>query len=127
MVIYVDDLIKGANTVEQIEEVKNMLEKKFTMKDLGELHYFPRTEIIHSVEGMWLSQYQYFMKLLKNFGVVICKGISTPLEQNTKIQADVRSSLEDSTMYRKIVGRLSYLMITSPYLSYMVGLVSQFM
>ena len=34
VVIYVDDLIKGANTVEQIEEVKNMLEEKFKMTDL---------------------------------------------------------------------------------------------
>ena len=33
VVIYVDDLIKGANTMEQIEEVKNMLEEKFKRKD----------------------------------------------------------------------------------------------
>ena len=35
--------------------------------------------------------------------------------------------LEDVTMYRCIVGNLIYLTIARPYLSYIVGLVSQFM
>ena len=69
---------------ERIEEVKNMLQEKFKMKNLGELHSFQGTEIIRSLEGVWLSQYQYVMKLLKNFGMVDCKGISTPLEQSAR-------------------------------------------
>ena len=97
------------------------------MTDLGELHYFLGIEIIQSVDGIWLSQYQYVMKLLKDFGMVDCKGISTPLEQNTKIQAYLGSNLEDSTMYRKIVVELIYFMNTHPDPSYAVRLVSQFM
>ena len=73
-----------------------------------------------------ISLYRLVM-LLKNVGMVDCKGISTPREQNTKIQADTGSSLEDSIMYTKIVGGLTYLTITCPYLRYAVGLVSQIM
>ena len=109
---------------ERIEEVKNMLQEKFKMKNLGELHSFQGTEIIRSLEGVWLSQYQYVMKLLKNFGMVDCKGISTPLEQNTKIQAYLGSNLEDSTMYMIVGGLIYLMMITCPNLSYVVGLVS---
>ena len=105
--------------------MKNILEEKFKIKDLQELYYFLRIEIMHLADGVWLSQYQYAMKLLKNFGLVDCKGISTPLDQNTKILADVGPILEDSIMYRKILGGLIYLMITHQYLG--CAMVSQFM
>ena len=94
------------------------------MNYLEELHYFLGIEIIQSVDGIWLSQYQYVMKLLKDFGMVDCKGISTPLEQNTKIQAYLGSNLEDSTMYMIVGGLIYLMMITCPNLSYVVGLVS---
>ena len=114
--MYADDLIIRGDTTGHIEELK--------MKDLEELHYFLGIEIIHSVDGIWLSQYQYVMKLLKDFGMVDCKGISTPLEQNTKIQAYLGSNLEDSTMYMIVGGLIYLMMITCPNLSYVVGLVS---
>ena len=56
------------------------------------------------------------MKPPKNIGKIELKGISISQEQNVKIQLDVGSTLEDSTMYRKIVGRLIYFAITRPYL-----------
>jgi hypothetical protein len=55
------------------------------------------------------------------------KPISTPLEQNVKLSADEGDHVEDTTMYRRIVGNLIYMTITRPYLSYAVGMVSQFM
>ena len=56
-----------------------------------------------------------------------CKPISVPLDQNGKVSADVGVMLEDPTMYRKMVGSLIYATISRPVLSYVVGLVSQFM
>jgi hypothetical protein len=56
-----------------------------------------------------------------------CKPISIPLEQNVKLSADERDLVEDTTMYRRIVGSLIYMTITRPDLSYVVGVVSQFM
>ena len=86
IVINVDDLIIGGDMAKHVAEVRKILEENLEMKDLRGLHYFLGIEIMHSANGVWLSQYQYVMKLLKNFGMVDCKGISTPLEQNTKIQ-----------------------------------------
>jgi len=56
-----------------------------------------------------------------------CKPISIPLEQNVKLSANEGELVEDTTMYKRIVGSLIYLTITRPDLSYVVGVVSQFM
>jgi hypothetical protein len=56
-----------------------------------------------------------------------CKPISIPLEQNVKLSADEGNLVEDTTMYRHIVGSLIYMTITRPDLSYAVGVVNQFM
>jgi len=56
-----------------------------------------------------------------------CKPISIPLEQNVKLSADEEDLVEDTTMYRRIMGSLIYMTITRPNLSYVVGVVNQFM
>ncbi len=44
-----------------------------------------------------------------------------------KLSADERDLVEDTTMYKRIVGSLIYMTITRQDLSYAVGVVSQFM
>ncbi len=44
-----------------------------------------------------------------------------------KLSADEGDFVEDTTMYRRIVGSLIYMTITRPNLSYAVRVVSQFM
>jgi hypothetical protein len=53
-----------------------------------------------------------------------CKPISIPLEQNVKLSADEGNLVEDTTMYKCIVGSLIYMTITRPDLNYSVGVVS---
>jgi hypothetical protein len=55
------------------------------------------------------------------------KPISIPLEQNVKLSADEGDLVEDTTMYKRILGSLIYMTITRPNLSYAIGVVSQFM
>jgi len=56
-----------------------------------------------------------------------CKPISIPLEQNVKLSLDEGNLVEDTAMYRRIMGNLIYMTITRPDLNYEVGVVSQFM
>ncbi len=44
-----------------------------------------------------------------------------------KLSADEGDHVDDTTMYRRIMGSLIYMTITRPDLSYAVGVVSQFM
>jgi hypothetical protein len=97
------------------------------MKDLGELEFFLGIEVIRTPEGIWLLQRQYALDMLSKYGMVGCKPIFVPLNQNGKLSADADGVLKDATMYRKIVGSFIYMTITRPDLNYTVGLESQFM
>jgi hypothetical protein len=56
-----------------------------------------------------------------------CKPISIPSQQNVKLGVDEGDLVEDTTMYKRIVGSLIYMTITRPDFSYVVRVVSQFM
>ena len=59
ILIYVDDLIIGGDSVDEIRKLKKNLEMQFHMKDLGELKYFLGIEIIRSENGIYMLQKQY--------------------------------------------------------------------
>ncbi len=127
IVIYVDDLIITGDSNVNISNLKKFLKQKFEMKDLRKLRYFLDIEVIQSPKGIWLLQRQYALNKLFEYGMTGCKPISIPLEQNVKFNADEGDLVEDTTMYRRIVGSLIYMTITRPNLNYAVGVVNQFM
>jgi hypothetical protein len=61
------------------------------------------------------------------YGMMGYKPISIPLEQNVKLSANEKDLVEDTTMYRRVVGSLIYMIVTRLDLNYVVGVVSQFM
>jgi len=127
IVIYVDDLIITKDSDVDISDLKKLLKQKFEMKDLEELHYFLSIKVIQSPKGIWLLQRQYALNKLSEYGMMGCKPISLPLEQNVKLSANEGDIMEDTTMYKCIVRSLIYMTVTRPDLSYAVGMVSQFM
>ncbi len=127
IVIYVDDLIIIGDNDIDIFDSKKLLKQNFEMKDLGKLRYFLGIEVIQFAKGIWLLQRQYALNKLSKYGMMGCKPISIPLEQNVKSSVDEGNLVEDTTMYRCIMGSLIYMTITRPYLSYAIGVVSQFM
>jgi hypothetical protein len=124
IIIYVDDLIITRYSDADISDLKKLLKQKFKMKDLGELHYFLGIEVIQSPKGIWLLQRQYALNKLSEYGMTRCKPISIPLEQNVKLSANEGDFVEDTIMYRHIVGSLIYITITRLDLSYVVRVVS---
>jgi len=125
--IYVNDLIIIGDSDADISDLKKLLKQKFEMKDLGELRYFLGIEIIQSPKGIWLLQRQYALNKLSEHGMTGYKPISIPLEQNVKLSVDEGDFVEDTTMYRFMVGSLIYMTITRLDLGYVVRVVSQFM
>ena len=70
---------------------------------------------------------KYAKDLLKKFGMLECKPISTPMEVNARYCSTEDKSIDDATVYRQLVGRLIYLTLTRPDILYAVGVVSRFM
>ena len=52
------------------------------------------------------------LDMLKKYGMTSCKHVTTSMEQNVKLRADVGDVLEDLIMYKKIVGSLIYATLT---------------
>ncbi|XP_057481937.1 uncharacterized mitochondrial protein AtMg00810-like [Actinidia eriantha] len=73
------------------------------MKELGQLKHFLGLEVDRTQEGIFLCQQKYSKDLLKRFGMLECKPISTPMEPNAKMCAHEGKDLEDATMYRQFV------------------------
>ena len=60
-------------------------------------------------------------------GCLGTKLVNTPMEVNLKLSKDEGDLLEDPALYRFLIGKLLYLTITRPNLSYSVNRLSQFL
>ena len=84
-------------------------------------------EIAQSSSGVVLSQRKYVLDILEEIGMLDCKSIDTPMDPNVKLVPGQGKSLGDPGRYRRLVGKLNYLTITRPDISYPVSVVSQFL
>lgn len=81
----------------------------FHMKDLGPLKYFLGIEVGRGSEGIFLFQRKYALDVLNKVGVLSCKPIVTPMEQNRRLAFAKGNSYDHPDRYRRLVGRLVYL------------------
>ena len=74
-----------------------------------------------------LSQGKYVVEILKRFGMMDCKSITTPMTTNTKLLCDTSSEIVNATLYRQISGSLMYLSNTRRDTCFVVNTLSQYM
>ena len=91
-----------------ISDMKRKLAAEFEMKDLSMMHYFLGMEVWKNVDGICLGQGKYMVEILKRFGMMDCKDMTTPMASNLKLLSVVSSELVDSMMYHQMI----YLMDT---------------
>ncbi|XP_071708042.1 uncharacterized mitochondrial protein AtMg00810-like [Rutidosis leptorrhynchoides] len=130
LLVYVDDIVITGNDIVQIDQFKKFLKSKFMIKDLGELKYFLGIEVLKTEKGICLSQRKYCLELLNDYGLLGCKPMSTPIEPNLCVNCDPSDKdqlLTNVTEYQKLVGRLIYLTLTRPDISFVVHILSQYM
>ena len=97
------------------------------MKDLGELKYFLGLEVARSTQGINLCLMKYILELLSDIGMLGSKLVKTPMEQNLRLSRYEGQKLDDPSSYRRLIGKLLYLTITRPDITYAVHSLSQFM
>jgi transposase InsO family protein len=127
LIIYVDDMIITGDDKAEIQRLELKLSKEFDMKNLGGLKYFLGIEVSRTQTGIFLSQRKYVLDLLAETGMLNCKPVSTPMEQNLKLEISPEQCPTNKERYQKLVGKLIYLSHTRPDIAYAVGVVSQFM
>jgi len=107
--VYVDDILITGSEYTEIQHVKQHLEEKFGIKDLGKLHYFLGLGVSHTAEGILLSQQKCTRDLLRDCGFHLKQTTSTPLPLNYRLLPDEGTLLDDATVYRTLVGKLNFL------------------
>ncbi|RVX23459.1 Retrovirus-related Pol polyprotein from transposon TNT 1-94 [Vitis vinifera] len=127
LVVYVDDIVITGSDQDGIQKLKQHLFTHFQTKDLGKLKYFLGIEIAQSSSGVVLSQRKYALDILEETGMLDCKPVDTPMDPNVKLVPGQGEPLGDPGRYRRLVGKLNYLTITRPDISFPVSVVSQFL
>ncbi|RVX10469.1 Retrovirus-related Pol polyprotein from transposon RE1 [Vitis vinifera] len=111
----------------RIQKLKQHLFTHFQTKDLGKLKYFLGIEIAQSSSDMVLSQRKYALDILEETDMLDCKPVDTAMDPNVKLIPGQGEPLGDPGKYRRLVGKLNYLTITRPDISFPVSVVSQFL
>ncbi|KAL0379296.1 UNVERIFIED_CONTAM: Retrovirus-related Pol polyprotein from transposon RE2 [Sesamum radiatum] len=125
--VYVDDILITGSDVVRIEKSKTYLPKHFVTKYLGRPKYFLGIEITHNKHGVSLFQRKYACDLFQEACLLGTKLMDNLMDFNPNFWNDDGNYLEDKIKYRRLVGKLIYLTVTRPDISFAVGLVSQFM
>ena len=126
VLVYVDDVLITREATADIIPLKQALHQAFTIKDLGLMKYFLGIEVARSSAGTLLNQRKYLLDILKDAGLTACKPTTFPLPTHLKLPIDKGDLLPNLELYRRLIGRLLYLNITRPDISYSVQHLSQF-
>ena len=59
LIVYVDDIIITCNSDSSLSQFVNIISKRFSLKDLGELSYFLGVEVVPQPNGLFLSERKY--------------------------------------------------------------------
>ncbi|KAF5477960.1 hypothetical protein F2P56_004563 [Juglans regia] len=127
LLVYVDDIVVASSSFDSISILKTFLNTHFRIKDIGTLRYFLGIEVARSPKGIHLCQRKYTIDILADSGLLACKPLKLPMDQNHKLSKSSGTPLSDPTPYRQLIGRLLYLTLTRSDLSYPNQVLSQFM
>ena len=56
-----------------------------------------------------------------------CRPASTPMEANVDLWCDNSHLLDDPRQYRRLIGKLIYLTVIRPDITFIVGVLTRFM
>ncbi|GKE17397.1 retrovirus-related pol polyprotein from transposon TNT 1-94 [Tanacetum coccineum] len=115
--VYVDDIIFGSTNPDFSKRFANLMKNNFEMSMMGELKFFLGLQVHQSPRGIFISQSQYAIELLKKHGMDECVSMSTPMATE-RLDADLQGTPTDQTTYRQMIGGLMYLTASRPDIAF---------
>ncbi|GKD70682.1 retrovirus-related pol polyprotein from transposon TNT 1-94 [Tanacetum coccineum] len=92
--VYVDDIIFGSTNPYFSKRFANLMKNNFEMSMMGELKFFLGLQVHQSPRGIFISQSQYAIELLKKHGLDECVSMSTPMATE-RLDADLQGTPTD--------------------------------
>lgn len=123
VLIYVDHLIVMGSSSISILQIEATLQRDFPIKDLGSLKYFLSIEMTTTYKGLILNQIKHVLDLLVDTEMRDTKLTLTLLDTRLKLDTHGKS-LHIIEYYQELVGKLIYLTITHPNITYDISIVS---
>lgn len=103
------------------------LYSQFKLKDLECLKCLLETEIAHAALGNVISHRQYALQLLEDTGYLDCKSVNNPTDPKATFSIHDGDLLQNASHYKKLIGRLIYLTLSQPEITFAVYKLSQYM
>jgi hypothetical protein len=97
LLLYVDDIIMTASSMELLCRTISALQRKFTMKDLRPLHHFLDIIVERRPDGLFLRQHTYMLDILKRAVMMDCKPCTTLVDLQAKMVGDWGPPVEDAS------------------------------
>ena len=109
--VYVDDIVLAAKTTGKIHEMKQGVEQKFAIKDMGRLHNFLGIKVVlnDKTGRVWIGQPGYTHRLLKRFKMDEAKPVASPVVTSTKLIDVECNNFSDPCELQSAVGGLLFL------------------
>jgi hypothetical protein len=115
---------------QELHRLKVDLAQAFKMKDLGEVQNVLglRVQQHRATRRLWIDQTHYIEDVLKEFGHLDCKTVSTPADGYEHLAATVQDKLfTDVVTYQRALEQLNWpVRGTRPDLAFVVHKLSQF-
>ncbi|OIT21145.1 retrovirus-related pol polyprotein from transposon tnt 1-94, partial [Nicotiana attenuata] len=127
VLVYVDDIIITGSHSSYVNQAIYCIAGRFSIKDLGNLNFFLRVEVLCVADGITLSQSNYISEILSEENMKDCNSAKTPMSSSEVLQQNNGAEPTDATRYRRVLGKLQYLSFTRPDISFLVNKLSQFM
>jgi hypothetical protein len=128
--LYVDDLLLFAQTVKEIQPLKQALSAAFEMKDLGEAKFVLGISITRSraARTLVIDQEHYIRDMLEEHGLDSGRTIATPADGYANlVTREPGEPAADIKDFQKLLGKLNWLVRASrPDIAFMVQKLSQF-
>jgi transposase InsO family protein len=132
--IYVDDGVIASKNDADIDRVIAELGSAFRVKDLGPTEWLLGIKVQRDSKtgDISISQRQYAVNMLEQYGMADCKPVSTPMLPGLTLTKEMGAKSEEESKlikgtYISAVGSLMYLAIqTRPDISYTVGVLARF-
>lgn len=127
LLVYVDDIIITGPNISELHKLQHSLQQKFRLKTLGKLQYFLGFEIARTQNSLFLSQRKYTLQLLEDTGYAGSKPSKTPMDPKLRLDNESGELIDNPSHYRQLIGKLLYLTLSRPDITFSVHCLSQFM
>ena len=117
-------LCRAIYGLKQSPRVKSHLQKHLNIRDLGTPKYFLGIEFAYKHGMLILNQCKYVLDIIEETCLLGCKPQSSPIDSKPQFWDSTSPPLTDANIYRRLVGKLIYLTVTRPDITYTVGLLS---